>query len=634
MKIKRWAAGAAAALLAVTMFHMPVHADKEGNEDFDAFLTEKFKEMMESDYMTLHYQIRDYKAYGIEKPEVNIGRYSQEDYEKDKKKSQDALAELEKFDYDSLSASQQHDNDTYKYALENDIAINSYPDFDFCYLPGEGLINNLLTNFTEYKFYNKEDVEDYLTALESTPDFIDDTLTITKDQASRGFFMTDSALDETLDQIRKFAEKKDDNELIVTFENCLDEMDFLTDAEKETYKQRNRDIVLNTYIPCYEECGKELEKLRGSRKGDGGLATMDGGEEYFRAFLRVKGSTDDTAEEMLDVCTEYIQYEIDNYLDVYMHGTEEDDEGLQSIEIEDPVEVLKFLQDKMKATYPEGPEVTYKATYLDPSVANDSIVAYYVNPPLDDLKDNVIKINGDNVGDTDELYTTLAHEGFPGHLYQITWYLDTKPNPLRTAISTTGYTEGWGMYSELRAGEFSGLAKSVYTVNNVNVGAGYAMNAAADIGVNALGWDVPELEEYLGKIGLDKSNAQPLFDFVTENPGVIVPYGYGIARFALFRKEAMETLGDAFDEKEFHNVLLTYGDRPFEIVEKDLKAYYESKKQGTTPSDDKKDGKEDTPAAPADKKSSNYVVPALIACAVLLAAVIFAALRRKKKDTF
>lgn len=634
MKIKRWAAGAAAALLAVTMFNMPVHAEKEGNEDFDAFLTEKFKEMMESDYMTLHYQIRDYKAYGIEKPEVNIGRYSQEDYEKDKKKSQDALAELEKFDYDSLSASQQHDYDTYKFALENDIAINSYPDFDFCYLPGEGLINNLLTNFTEYKFYNKEDVEDYLTTLESTPDLIEDTLTITKDQASRGFFMTDSALDETLDQIRKFAEKKDDNELIVTFENCLDEMDFLTDAEKETYKQRNRDIVLNTYIPCYEECGKELEKLRGSRKGDGGLATMDGGEEYFRAFLRVKGSTDDTAEEMLDVCTEYIQYEIDNYLDVYMHGTEEDDEGLQSIEIEDPIEVLKFLQDKMKATYPEGPEVTYKATYLDPSVANDSIVAYYVNPPLDDLKDNVIKINGSNVGDTDELYTTLSHEGFPGHLYQITWYLDTKPNPLRTAISTTGYTEGWGMYSELRAGEFSGLAKSVYTVNNVNVGAGYAMNAAADIGVNALGWDVPELEEYLGKIGLDKSNAQPLFDFVTENPGVIVPYGYGIARFALFRKEAMETLGDAFDEKEFHNVLLTYGDRPFEIVEKDLKAYYESKKQGTTPSDDKKDGKEDTPAAPADKKSSNYVVPALIACAVLLAAVIFAALRRKKKDTF
>ncbi|MBQ7993084.1 MAG: DUF885 family protein [Solobacterium sp.] len=568
------AAGVVAGVSLALTLGVPVYAQDE-DQAFEEFLQDEFIEAMESDFMSMHFTVRDYRAYGIEKPDLVIGSASWDDYEEGVREGEETLANLAEFDYSKLNPEHQHDYDTFKFYVECLTELNSYPDYDWWFMPSEGLIDNLPTNFTEYVFYEKQDIDDYLEVLASVSDYIDGALDITARQVEHGVFMTDSALDQTLDAIEKFVTRTDDNPLIVIFEENVDAFAGLTEAERADYKARNRDILMNSYIPAYNRAAERLESWRGTRSDTDTIADLPGGKDYYAARIRFKASTDKDPQALMDLCTEYIEDEIDNYIDL-LYSVRNESIFDETVSLSDPEEIIAFHEKNMDV-YPEGPKVTYKAAYLDPAVASDGIIAYYLEPPIDEITtDNIVKINGDNVADVNELYSTLAHEGFPGHLYQITWYLNTDPSPLRAAISNIGYTEGWAMYAEDEAWSYSGLNEYAAEFDRINTSMGYAMNAAADIAVNGLGWSESRLGTWLNGIGLNAEIAPDLYDFVMDTPGVIIPYGAGLAQFMLIRDDAKSALQSQFDLTAFNEVLLTYGDRPFELVEKDVQAWIET----------------------------------------------------------
>ncbi|MBR3357368.1 MAG: DUF885 domain-containing protein [Solobacterium sp.] len=625
--MKKLTAVLAALLVVFSTVVRPVKAE-DNNIEFDQFLNDLFVEMMEEDYMTMHFSIADYQRAGITKPDPNIGRIKLEDYADDKAYSEEVLKKLQSFDYESLSETQKHDYNALKFHLENEIALNQFPDFDFAFTPTEGIINNLLTNFTEFVFREKEDIDDYLAVLASTPAFIDDCLELTKTQAAKGAFMTDSALDDTLDQIAKFTAKTDDNQLIIIFDENMDAFEGITDEERADYKARNRDIVLNQYIPSYAKAGEVLETLRGSRGEAIGLAEIPYGADYYAAKARMKSSTDATVEELLDMCTSFLYDTLDEYISIYRSDPSVVNAS-ETVDMETPEEVLTYLQNHLQ-DYPQGPQVTFDAKYLDPSVANDGIVAYYLNPPLDALKDNVIKINGNAVADINELYETLSHEGFPGHLYQITWYLNTDPSWLRTAINLIGYTEGWAMYSEMRAWEFSGLSANYARMNALDTAMNYVLDCAADLGVNGLGWKEDQLTEYIEDLGFNSAIVPQLIDFVTSDPGVLLPYGIGLLQFETMYKDSVKALGTKFEPIEFNRMLLQYGDRPFGEVRKDMKAWLEaqgSEVPSPTPVPSASPSGEPEPA-----HSSSTLIYAIGGALVLLLVVVLLARRSYKKS--
>ena len=581
MKIIKKLMSAAVCTVLLTGTVVPVYAEQSEDDAFEIFMNEEFAEAMGADYMSMHFTIRDYAAYGIEKPEAVIGTASWDDYADGVAEAEEALADLAGFDYSKLNEAHQHDYDIYKFYLERMKELNSFPDYDWWYMPSEGLIDNLPTNFTEYVFYEQQDIDDYLDILASVSDYIDDTLDITGIQVSHGIFMTDAALDETLSAIDKFVERTDDNPLIVIFEENVDAFEGLSDEQRQAYKDRNREILFNSYVPAYKRAAQRLESWRGTRADDVTIADLPGGREYYDARIRYKASTDASAQEVLDRCSQYLEKGISEYVKL-LRSIKSEKVLDEVFDIENPEDIIAFHEEKMDV-YPAGPKVSYRAAYLDPAVASDGVIAYYLEPPIDDIKDNVIKINGDNVSDVNGLYSTLAHEGFPGHLYQITWFLDTKPNPLRSALSNIGYTEGWAMYAEDEAWTYSGLNRYASEFNRLGDSVGYVMNAAADIGVNALGWTVDDLGAYLDNLGLNSEIAPDLFDFVMDTPGVIIPYGAGLAQFMNIHDDAAAKLGDKFDLTAFNEVLLTYGDRPFDLVEKDVEQWI-STFDGTEPS--------------------------------------------------
>ena len=563
--MKKLVNGILGSFLMISSILTPIHAE----ESFSDFEDELFQEMMSEDYTTLHFSLRDYQKYGIEKPDVNIGDASWDDYEDSVEDCDEYLKKLQSFDYDSLSETEQKDYRTIAFYLERNKELNSYPYFDWAFNSAEGLIDNLLTTFTEFVFYEKEDIDDYLATLASVPAYLDQCLENTKKQAAKGYFLTDAMLKATEDAIEKFVDKKDDNELIKIFDENIDAFDGLSAEEKEAYKKKNREIVLNAYIPSYEKVAEELQKLKGSRKADYNVSSLDGGSEYYAALARYKTSIDADVETILDICTQYIEKSVDELYDIMQNHSEVTEETLDFDSAED---VLSYLEGHLDA-FPVLDKVYYNVQYLDPSVANDSIVAYYLSPPVDDMRDNVIKINGDNVSDVLDLYTTLAHEGFPGHLYQTNYYIQQQPSLLRTQLTMMGYQEGWGMFAEGQALHVSGLSEYASEYQKINIELNYVLSAAVDLGVNGLGWSTKDVSKYLDRLDLNSSIAKDLYDFATLQPGTILPYGVGIAMFELLEKKAKNALGNDFDQKAFNEVLLNDGNRPFEVVEDDVNAY-------------------------------------------------------------
>ena len=563
--MKKLVNGILGTFLLISSILTPIHAE----ESFSEFEDELFQEMMSEDYTTLHFSLRDYQKYGIEKPEVNIGDASWDEYEDSVEDCDEYLKKLQSFDYDSLSETEQKDYRTIAFYLERNKELNSYPYFDWAFNSAEGVIDNLLTTFTEFVFYEKEDIDDYLTTLASVPAYLDQCLENTKKQAAEGYFLTDAMLKETEDAIAKFVDKKDDNELIKIFDENIDAFDGLSAEEKEAYKKKNQEIVLNAYIPSYEKVAEELQKLKGARKADYNVSSLDDGSEYYAALARYKTSIDADVETILDICTQYIEKSVDELYDIMQNHSEVTEETLDFDSAED---VLSYLEGHLDA-FPALDKVYYNVQYLDPSVANDSIVAYYLSPPVDDMRDNVIKINGDNVSDVIDLYTTLAHEGFPGHLYQTNYYIQQQPSLLRTQLTMMGYQEGWGMFAEGQALHVSGLSEYASEYQKINIELNYVLSAAVDLGVNGLGWSTKDVSKYLDNLDLNSSIAKDLYDFATLQPGTILPYGVGVAMFELLENKAKNALGNDFDQKAFNEVLLNDGNRPFEVVEDDVNAY-------------------------------------------------------------
>ena len=614
--------------------YIPVFAEEnQDNADFDAFLTSEFVEAMESDYMSMHYAVKDYESYGITKPDLTIGDASKESYDDAKESAEESLKKLEAFDYESLSDRQKTDYDTYKASLQETIDLNSYPMLDSLFNSSSGIINNLLTNFTEFVFYRQEDVDDYLAVLATVPDYIDQALELTKQQAAQGFFLSDSQLDDTESDIQKFTEKTDDNQLIVIFDEAMDAANFLTDAQRADYKAKNRDLVLNSYIPAYTKAGEELEKLRGSASYEGGLCNYsNGGKDYYEALARTKSSTSLSVQEQFDFLNSFVSDQVTEMINLYRKDPNIYDEfDSQTVDVTSPEDILSQLQNNLQ-DYPKGPDVTYTASYLDASVANDSIMAYYVNPPIDDPTDNVIKINGSNISDTNELYGTLAHEGFPGHLYQTTWFLATNPNPIHAAISEIGYTEGWAMYAEVNQYAHSSLSANVAEMQKINTTLGYTMDAAADLAVNGLGYTVEDLAEWLDQLGLNSSSAQSLYDFVVSQPGVILPYGYGMAKFLTYQQQAKDALGSSYDAVELNTVLLTGGARTFEQVDKDVENYLNEKTGKTAADASSTSGADSGSASGAHSFFERYGVDFLIGIGISIAILAFIAQRSYHRD--
>ena len=560
----------------------------ENNPEFEKFLDEYFEDSVTGSTISYNTTIKNAGSFGIDPPEATLGDSStdQESLEKEMADFQDeydkllafedaALTEDERFTYDNLKAD---------YEMSSHIYDNVYLYEPFS--PGRGIQANLPSNFTDYIFEDKSDVEDYITLLNQVRDYFKDYIDFEYTKSEKGFFMSDKVADEVIKQCDEFTAEKKKHFLIEVFSDQVDEMDFLTDAEKKEYKKRDKEAVLNSVIPAFEDLKKALTELKGTGKNDKGICYWEGGKElyenyYFPVFSGSSKTPDEEITYMENRASNLVlqlqtiaitnSAAYNEFADQYQNLYEKYDKMEAS-------DLIDYMMDNCMDDYPELDKIPYTTHYLDKPLEKimENTLAYYRSPPIDDEENNLIYVNGAHA---DDMWVTLAHEGCPGHMFQNAYFQSTKPNKVRAIQGNLGYAEGWAVYSSYNSlyqcdfdtdydKEFAQLA---IANNDLN----YLVYGRLDLGVNYEGWDVKQVEDYLDKNGFSKDYAEDMMVTLIGDPGLYLSYSVGYYEMLELRERAENELGSKFDVKEFHKAILEAGPCQFKELSTKVDKYIE-----------------------------------------------------------
>lgn len=558
-------------------------------QEFEQYLDDYFKDVVTDDTLTYNYTIRDGADYGLEEPEVTLGDpgMTAEEIEQDKEEFEGWVKKLDAIDRSCLTEDQKLTYDVLDEYFEVSAGI-----FDNVYLyepfsPMRGLQANIATNFTDYRFDDKGDVERYIELLGQIPDYFAEYLDFEQEKSEKGYFMSDAVCDKVISQCKDFVADKENHFMETTFNDNIDALDFLTDEEKAEYKEANKQAVVNSLLPAFENVAAVLSGLKGTGTNDGGICNYDGGKEYYEYLLKNFAGTAKSPEEVIDMLDTELQKLMVSLYQYYL-GNQAAYEyfaaNYDSIFAETDQMTASEMVDKMMETasehYPDAGTINYKAEALDKNLETimDDVLAYYMAPAIDDPDNNLIRVNGLH---TDGMWTTLAHEGYPGHMLQNAYYMSTDPEPVRTLMNFLGYKEGWAMYAcydslyyyEYEEPEYGNTIAALYQLNDEM---SYLMMGRVDLGINYEGWTLQDTADYLTKNGMDGSAAQELYTTMVGDPAVYQSYSTGYYEMKELRDYAEEKMGDDFDLKTFNTIILETGPCQFDI----LKEQVDKKLQG------------------------------------------------------
>ncbi|MGN0435119.1 MAG: DUF885 domain-containing protein [Wujia sp.] len=570
-----------------TLLDYPDSAEAlEEQAEFEEYLKESFEESVVCDTITLHYTLADPEGYGITPPEPTLGEedsdLSEEGIEKSRQETQEELDELECFEYELLTKDQRFIYDILHEYLLTDLL--SY-DYAYMYEPfayTSGLQANYPITMAEYKFYDMGDVDDYLKLLELTPDYFQIYLDFERVKSDRGLFMNSNSASEVIRQCSDFIATPEKNVLIETFNTRIETVPGITADEIESYKQMNHDAVLEYIIPTYQNVIDVFTELQDTGVNDLGLAHYENGQDYYKYLLASKVGTDKTPEEAIAAIEDRLEKEMDDLYTVvfadydgYVSYFDEADNIYTDIDYKETIEYFEKVFDD---SFPDIPDIDFTVTPVHESLQDSVSPAFFMTPPLDNYLQNSIYIN-EGTDSTGSIWSTLCHEGVPGHMYQFVYFLSSNPAPIRTLLSFNGYEEGWATYVEAKAFKYyNGFSNETYAdIERINDRLNLLVSARIEIGVNYEGWTLEDTQNYLAEQGFNQEVAQDIIDYVVAEPANYQMYCLGWLEFEELYEYAENALGSSFDEKEFHKVVLDAGPCQFYLLKSKVQDYVNGK---------------------------------------------------------
>ncbi len=557
--------------------------DPEAQARFEALTSRVFQEVVTSSRINLHYTVTRPEEMGLPQPEAPFGEVSMEAFQKDGDFVREMLEELQKISRDSLSAQSQLDYDILSYYLKTEAESEGLEYYSRLLMPTIGIQAQLPILLAEYAFYDEGDIEDYFQLLEGLDDYYGQILAFEKERARQGLMVSDDALDRILDSCRPYLEAGEDNILSSTFSEKLEGLGTLTQEARESYKKRHEELIAQAFIPAYQHLIQGLEQLKGSGTIEGGLYYYPKGREYYRYLVY---SSTATSCKSVDTLAKTILGRIQEELREMSQILEEQPELLEQLDeaspsMTDPAQILSYLRDTIKEDYPEPICQDYTIHYVPKALEESLSPAFFLTPPIDRAGLNPIYINRGSLGDAGDLLSVLAHEGYPGHLYQSAYFVAQNPAPFRHALSFSSYSEGWATYVEYESYHMApdasdDLATLLAKNSSVNLG----IHAYVDIMVNDKGWKAEEIAKFLEKFfySPDPEFSTALYEAMVDNPSNYLEYYTGYLEFSDMRRQAEHILKDRFSLKDFHQFLLDIGPAPFPVIRERLNLWIKEQK--------------------------------------------------------
>ncbi len=573
---------------------------------FEQFTSRLFREEMTASTLNMHYTIADPKAFGISEYEPVLPLYRSGQQEDSKERCADLLKQLDRIDPDRLSPQNAHTYRLLRRSLENDLALAQFPYYNDPLSPSSGMQSQLPVLLAEYTFRTKRDVTDYLALLDQVDDYFASLLLYEQEKAAAGFLMPACSLEKVRKQCDTIVTSQELTQgthfLQTTFEDRLLELQkqgLFAPEEAVSLIEKNDHLLATVVQPAYAALSEgllSLEASAGSVASEGasdargalpkGLALLPDGKTYYRHLRFSETGSSRSEKELVQMLLTQFQAEQSairslaaqspSLISLLSEGSSDE------FPLTEPEEMLADLQLRMKNDFPvSNPLPTVTVKDVVPSLEPYSAPAFYLTTPLGDSDNNVIYINRRNSPQGLELYTTLAHEGFPGHLYQTVYsnraFFDRNMDPARKLIWYGGYLEGWALYVEFLSYDYaadlleqagSTDAAQVARLEKHTRSLQLCMYTLLDLLIHGEGAGYDQVAEVLGKFGITSPQAcEAVYTYIAEEPCNYPKYYVGYLEILKLRDTAMEHWGAAYSDLKFHTFYLEQGTSDFSSLE-------------------------------------------------------------------
>ena len=545
-------------------FWSSLHAESSDRQ-FRTFTRRLFQTEVSANTISLHYTLRSPSDYGIADIPATYGSLSSDPVAA-KASVRNVLSSLQEFDPGTLSSENALTFKILDTYLENASTGTDYLLYQEPLGPVSGIHTQLPVLLSEYGFYDTQDVETYLALLKETPAYFDSVIRFEQKKAASGLFMPDYQVDSVLDTCQSFIDMGKENYLVSTFDERIASLDLLPENKKDSFRKENMKLVTEEIYPAYQNLITAIKSLKGKGTNEQGLSHFPYGKKYYEYLVRQTTGCNESVSRLRLMTRAQILEDL-NAMQKVLFPADAALTQASVLEQTPPDSMLDDLRSKITDTFPEIPDVDFQVKYVPESMQDYLSPAFYMIPAIDNLTENVIYINNGQTTSGLNLYTTLAHEGYPGHLYQTVYFSASEPDPIRSILDFGGYVEGWATYAEMMSYYLAPLSKTEASLLQKNSSVILGLYALADMGIHYDGWSVTDTVRFFSDYGINDANAvQSVYELIIGSPANYLKYYIGYLKFYELKKEMADALGNQFSQKEFHRAVLDVGPAPFEIV--------------------------------------------------------------------
>lgn len=545
-------------------FWSSLHAESSDRQ-FRTFTRSLFQTEVSANTISLHYTLRSPSDYGIADIPATYGSLSSDPVAA-KASVRNVLSSLQEFDPATLSSENALTFKILDTYLKNASTGTDYLLYQEPLGPVSGIHTQLPVLLSEYSFYDTQDVETYLALLKETPSYFDSVIQFEQKKAASGLFMPDYQADSVLDTCQSFIDMGKENYLVSTFNERIASLDLLPENKKDSFQKENMKLVTEEIYPAYQNLITAIKSLKGKGMNEQGLSHFPYGKKYYEYLVRQTTGCNESISRLRLMTRAQILEDLSAMQKVLFPA----DAALTQasvLEQTSPDSMLDDLRSKITDTFPEIPDVDFQVKYVPESMQDYLSPAFYMIPAIDNLTENVIYINNGQTTSGLNLYTTLAHEGYPGHLYQTVYFSASEPDPIRSILDFGGYVEGWATYAEMMSYYLAPLPKTEASLLQKNSSVILGLYALVDMGIHYDGWSVTDTVRFFSDYGINDPNAvQSVYKLIIGSPANYLKYYIGYLKFYELKKEMADALGNQFSQKEFHRAVLDVGPAPFKIV--------------------------------------------------------------------
>lgn len=564
---------------------------------FANITAELFTEEMKSNTLSMHYTLANPEHFGIYGYEPLLPGYDPSASLLAQAQMENTLAALNRLRTEKLSPEDGYLWRLLTRSLENSLALGSFSYYGTPLSPHAGAQTQLPVLLAGYTFRSRRDVEDYLALLAQTDAYFSSLLLYEQEKAAVGFATPAAFLQEARKQcdtvITKEALADGSHFLQATFAERIEPLlaaRLLTAEEARQYTARNDRLLKTVLLPAYIALGDGLLLLEDDSVPPSGLASRPDGKAYYEQLLIAETGSYRPVAEVKKLLTEKLSTEYETFQKM-LGAHPEIAESLRTdlsadFPYRDAAHMLVDLQQRMKEDFPAMPDGVTNASVrgVSPSLEPYCAPAFYLTSPLDDTEDNAIYINRSKTPDGLELYTTLAHEGYPGHLYQTVYYnrscMASGERPARQLLWYGGYQEGWALYVEFLAYEYAAgflaedgqeAASLIARLEQSNRSIQLCLYSLIDIMVHYDGASYSQVADMLGRVGItDSASVKSVYNYILQEPCNYLKYYLGYLEILSLRETAEELWGNAYTDYRFHSFYLDCGPSDFQSLRERL----------------------------------------------------------------